>query len=61
MMAVKKIEAETVKVDAVAEVKEKGLELSKKLLDNAFASGNLNDNQINNVKLAIELYNTFKA
>lgn len=60
-MAVKKIEAETVKVDAVAEVKEKGLELSKKLLDNAFASGNLNDNQINNVKLAIELYNTFKA
>lgn len=60
-MAVKKTEAETVKVDAVAEVKEKGLELSKKLLDNAFASGNLNDNQINNVKLAIELYNTFKA
>jgi hypothetical protein len=61
MMAVKKTETETVKVDAVAEVKEKGLELSKKLLDNAFASGNLNDNQINNVKLAIELYNTFKA
>lgn len=60
-MAVKKTETETVKVDAVAEVKEKGLELSKKLLDNAFASGNLNDNQINNVKLAIELYNTFKA
>ena len=61
MMAGKKIEADTVKVDAVTEVKEKGLELSKKLLDNAFASGNLNDNQINNVKLAIELYNTFKA
>ncbi len=60
-MAVKKIEVETVKVDAVAEVKEQGLALSKKLLDNAFASGNLNDNQINNVKLAIELYNTFKA
>ena len=60
-MAVKKTETDTVKVDAVAEVKEKGLELSKKLLDNAFASGNLNDNQINNVKLAIELYNTFKA
>ena len=60
-MAVKKTETETGKVDAVAEVKEKGLELSKKLLDNAFASGNLNDNQINNVKLAIELYNTFKA
>lgn len=60
-MAVKKTETETVKVDAVAEVKEKGLELSKKLLDNAFASGNLNDNQTNNVKLAIELYNTFKA
>ena len=60
-MAVKKAETETVKVDAVAEVKDKGLELSKKLLDNAFASGNLNDNQINNVKLAIELYNTFKA
>lgn len=60
-MAVKKTETETVKVDAVAEVKEKGLELSKQLLDNAFASGNLNDNQINNVKLAIELYNTFKA
>ena len=60
-MAVKKTETETVKADAVAEVKEKGLELSKKLLDNAFASGNLNDNQINNVKLAIELYNTFKA
>ena len=60
-MAVKKTETETVKVDAVAEVKEKGLELSKKLLDNAFASGNLNDNQINNAKLAIELYNTFKA
>ena len=60
MMAVKKTEAvpETV---TVTEVKEKGLELSKKLLDNAFASGNLNDNQINNVKLAIELYNTFKA
>lgn len=60
-MTVKKTETETVKVDAVAEVKEKGLELSKKLLDNAFASGNLNDNQINNVKLAIELYDTFKA
>lgn len=60
-MVAKKTETETVKVDAVAEVKEKGLELSKKLLDNAFASGNLNDNQINNVKLAIELYNTFKA
>ena len=60
-MEVKKTKTETVKVDAVAEVKEKGLELSKKLLDNAFASGNLNDNQINNVKLAIELYNTFKA
>ena len=55
-MAVKKTET-----DAITEVKEKGLELSKKLLDNAFASGNLNDNQINNVKLAIELYNTFKA
>lgn len=60
-MAVKKPEAETFKADAVTRVKDKGLELSQKLLDNAFASGNLNDNQINNVKLAIELYNTFKA
>lgn len=55
-MAVKKTE-----VDAVVEAKEKGLELSKKILDNALTTGNLNDNQINNVKLAIELYNTFKA
>ena len=49
------------KTSMAEEVKDKGLELSKQLLDNAFASGNLNDNQINNVKLAIELYNTFKA
>lgn len=45
----------------VSDVNEKGLELAKKLLDNALAANSLNDNQINNVKLAIDLYNTFKG
>lgn len=48
-------------VSLADEAKEKGLELSKKILEKSIAINSLNDNQINNVKLAIDLYNTFKG